>query len=80
MVRKHPVTGEEAIYVNKSFTRGIVGFKQEESGNAAEPNSTPLNEVKRNTDLILNFLNDHIAKGGDFQARVKVVPGCMGFC
>jgi len=56
VVRKHPVTGEEAIYVNKSFTRRIVGFKQEES------------------DLILNFLNDHIAKGGDFQARVKWQP------
>ncbi|KAH9949437.1 TauD-domain-containing protein [Amylocystis lapponica] len=31
VVRRHPVTGEEAIYVNRQFTRHIVGFKREES-------------------------------------------------
>lgn len=54
VVRRHPVTGEEALYVNKQFTRRIVGLKREES------------------ESILNFLYDHIAKGGDSQARVKV--------
>jgi Taurine catabolism dioxygenase TauD, TfdA family len=54
VVRRHPVTGEEALYVNKQFTRRIVGLKREESEN------------------ILNFLYDHIAKGSDSQARVKV--------
>jgi sulfonate dioxygenase len=32
VVRRHPVTGEEALYVNKQFTRRIVGMKKEESG------------------------------------------------
>ncbi|KAF7317847.1 Alpha-ketoglutarate-dependent sulfonate dioxygenase [Mycena kentingensis (nom. inval.)] len=59
VVRRHPVTGEEALYVNKQFTRRIVGMKQEES------------------DLILNFLYDHIAKSGDHQARIKWTPNAM---
>lgn len=32
VVRKHPVTGEEALYINKQFTKRIVGLKKEESG------------------------------------------------
>ncbi|KAJ6485742.1 TauD-domain-containing protein [Mycena sanguinolenta] len=59
VVRRHPVTGEEALYVNKQFTRTIVGMKKEES------------------DLLLNFLYDHIAKSGDHQARIKWEPMSM---
>jgi len=59
IIRRHPVTGEESLFVNKQFTRRIVGLKREESDN------------------ILNFLCDHIAKGGDSQARVKWEPNTV---
>ncbi|TDL28759.1 TauD-domain-containing protein [Rickenella mellea] len=59
VIRRHPVTGEEALYVNKQFTRRIVGLKKEES------------------DTILNFLYDHVAKSGDCQARVHWTPNTV---
>ncbi|KIJ45259.1 hypothetical protein M422DRAFT_251437 [Sphaerobolus stellatus SS14] len=59
VVRRHPVTGEDALYVNRQFTSRIVGLKKEESNN------------------ILNFLYDHLAKGADSQARVKWTPNTV---
>jgi len=59
VVRKHPVTGEEALYVSKQFTRRIVGLKREES------------------DAILNFLYDHMAKSADLQARLHWTPNTI---
>ncbi|KAI9710160.1 MAG: hypothetical protein M1820_002962 [Bogoriella megaspora] len=47
VVRKHPVTGRKALWVNKLHTDRIVGVKKPES------------------DLILNFLYDHIHRGID---------------
>lgn len=32
LIRRHPVTGEEALYINRGFTRRIIGLKDEESG------------------------------------------------
>lgn len=32
---------------------------------------------KEESDFLLNFLYDHIAKGQDFQARVKWAPGTV---
>lgn len=31
LVRRHPVTGEKALYINRQFSRRIVGLKEEES-------------------------------------------------
>jgi len=56
VIRRHPVTGEEALYINKQFTRHIIGLKKEES------------------DVILNFLYDHVAKNVDSQVRVRWAP------
>jgi len=59
VIRRHPVTGQEALYVNLHYTTKIVGLKVEES------------------DAILNFLYDHVAKGNDFQLRVKWCPNTV---
>ncbi|KAJ3751173.1 TauD-domain-containing protein [Lentinula detonsa] len=56
LVRRHPVTGEESLFLNPEATKGIVGYKKQES------------------DLILNFLYDHIAGGLEGQMRVKWAP------
>jgi sulfonate dioxygenase len=31
LVRRHPVTGEKALFVNRQFSRKIIGLKEEES-------------------------------------------------
>ncbi|KAJ3889723.1 TauD-domain-containing protein [Lentinula edodes] len=56
LVRRHPVTGEESLFLNPEATKGILGYKKQES------------------DLILNFLYDHIAGGLEGQMRVKWAP------
>lgn len=33
LVRRHPVTGDKALFVNRAFSRSIVGLKLEESEN-----------------------------------------------
>ncbi|KIY50630.1 TauD-domain-containing protein [Fistulina hepatica ATCC 64428] len=59
IVRRHPVTGEEALFVNRGFTRRIVGLKREES------------------DLILEFLFQHIERSADNQARARWFPNTV---
>ncbi|CUA71419.1 hypothetical protein RSOLAG22IIIB_04634 [Rhizoctonia solani] len=59
VVRKHPVTGDEILYVNQQYTTHIVGLKKEES------------------DTILNFLYNHIARVADAQARVHWEPNTV---
>ncbi|KAH8827342.1 hypothetical protein DL96DRAFT_1669910 [Flagelloscypha sp. PMI_526] len=59
IVRRHPATGEEALYVNRGFTRKIIGLKREES------------------DLLLNFLFEHIDRSADIQARVRWLPNTV---
>lgn len=79
LIRRHPVTGEEALYVNRQFTRRIVGLKREESG-ALYPCMSYSYDVLISPPIlenILKFLVDHIDKGGDVQARVKWAPNTV---
>lgn len=59
VVRRHPVTGRKAPWVNKGHTAGVAGVKKPES------------------DMLLNFLYDHIHRGIDFQTRVKWEKGTV---
>lgn len=82
LVRRHPVTGEEALYVNKQFTRRIVGLKKEESGMfppCVSSSNIGWTCIKRVclSDTILNFLYDHVAASGDLQARVHWSPNTV---
>lgn len=77
IVRRHPVTGEEALYVNRQFTRRIVGLKKEESGLLLP--DLPFRSVHLNLppETLLKFLYDHIDKSADLQARVKWTPNTV---
>ncbi|WRT67549.1 uncharacterized protein IL334_004521 [Kwoniella shivajii] len=59
LVTRHPVTGDEVLFVNEVFTTSIEGMKVEESDN------------------LLRFLFAYIARGADFQARVKWEEGTV---
>lgn len=59
IVRKHPVTGEKALFINQGFTKYIKDYRVEES------------------EYLLKFLFDHIAKGADFQFRATYLPGTV---
>ncbi|KAH8172501.1 lamB/YcsF family protein [Sarocladium implicatum] len=59
VVRKHPVTGRKALWVNPEYTTKILGLRKGES------------------DLLLNFLFDHMHKGLDFQTRVAWEDGTV---
>ncbi|GAA5991185.1 hypothetical protein JCM10908_006576 [Rhodotorula pacifica] len=48
IVRRHPVTGEKALFVNRQFTRRIVGLKDEESKAILELLYT---HIERGTDF-----------------------------
>ncbi|KAH7025654.1 uncharacterized protein B0I36DRAFT_375758 [Microdochium trichocladiopsis] len=59
VIRKHPVTGRKAIWVNPEYTTKIIGMRKPES------------------DMLLNFLFDHLHKGLDFQTRVAWEDGTV---
>lgn len=48
IVRVHPVTGEKALFVNRQFSRKIVGFKDEESDALLE---LLYNHIERGADF-----------------------------
>ncbi|KAE9409310.1 TauD-domain-containing protein [Gymnopus androsaceus JB14] len=77
VVRKHPVTGEEALYVNRQFTRRILGLKREESGITRRTFMSFMTDKATFLETLLRFLYDHIDKGGDVQARVKWTPNTV---
>lgn len=71
------VTGENMLFVNSGFVRSVVGYKQEEVSLGRFRPRRALADVptRLQSEYLLKFLYDHIAKGQDFQCRVKWEDG-----
>ena len=77
LIRTHPATGEKAIFVNQGCKFLSPQNRRKTNAHKLKVTRSIVGLKKEESEALLNFLFLHIARGVDYQARVRWAPGTV---